>query len=78
MVTAQTRIAPSVYPEKSVLPSWDQHRERQATGRVFLEADGGGRSSGVSSATMTLLSRSQILMASEVAAQSQYLLGETI
>ena len=62
----------SVYPEYRVDPSADQAREMHSGFIAFLPISG---SSGTSSATVCLLSRSQILMAVPVAAHSQYLEG---
>merc|ERR1719369_2059212 len=64
----------SLYPANRVCPSADQARERHCGGSAL--ADPG--TSGLSSSTMFLLSKSQTLMEGPVAAQSQYLLGEKV
>ena len=67
-LTVQTRIWQSVYPVKRVPPSADHCREVQKGGTDFLPTGG---NSGLSSSTMDLDSRSQILTQDCVAAQSQ-------
>merc|ERR550534_1130237 len=69
--TCQTRMRLSLYPAKRVWPSALQARDRHWGGGA-LAVPG---TSGLSSSTMFLLSRSQILMVGPVAAHSQYLLG---
>ena len=69
LLTCQTRMRLSEYPEKRVWPSADQARERHCGG-MHVAVPG---TSGRSSSTMFLLSRSQILMVGPVAAHSQYL-----
>merc|ERR1719412_2816590 len=73
-LTCQTLIRLSEYPANSVCPSALQARERHCGGSA--RADPG--TSGLSSSTMFLLSRSQILMVGPVAAHNQYLLGEKV
>merc|ERR1712105_528196 len=69
--TCQTRMRLSLYPAKRVWPSALQVRDKHWGGSA-LAVPG---TSGLSSSTMFLLSRSQILMVGPVAAHSQYLLG---
>merc|ERR1719369_395477 len=64
----------SLYPANRVCPSADQARDRHWGGSAL--ADPG--TSGLSSSTMFLLSKSQTFMEGPVAAHSQYLLGEKV
>merc|ERR1712027_69596 len=70
MEICQTRIWVSEEPAKSVCSSADQAIDRHCGGSPLPAT------SGFSSSTWFLLSRSQILMAGPVAAQSQYRFGE--
>merc|ERR1719238_1150013 len=71
-LTCQTLIRLSEYPANSVCPSALQARERRCGGSA--RADPG--TSGLSSSTRFLLSKSHTLMVGPVAEHNQYLLGE--
>lgn len=70
MLTCQTLIVLSEYPANNVCPSVDQARDKHWGGSVLLV---GVTTSGLNSSTISLLSRSQILIEGPNAAQSQYL-----
>merc|ERR1712117_567939 len=73
-LTCQTLIRLSEYPANSVCPSALQARERHCGGSA--RADPG--TSGLSSSTRFLLSKSHTLMVGPVAEHNQYLLGERV
>merc|ERR1719186_961184 len=72
--TCHTLTILSLHPANKVWPSADQASDKHCGGSAL--ADPG--TSGLSSSTMFLLSKSHTLMEGPVAAQSQYLLGEKV